>query len=292
MIWSWGTRMTAIRQYKIAVMQLQTSDHLKNNLEKIEKMIRTAAKEGAKLIAFPEVMNVIETRVPSYSELDGGETFRLISHLAKSLGVYIHGGSWSETIPDSNKHYNTSYLFNDQGEVVGKYRKIHTFDITDPSGNVYRESDTVASGNELVVVDTPLGKLGFAICYDLRFPELHRLLALKGAEIIFNPSDFNLMTGKDHWEVLLRARAIENGVYMVAADQHGQNAKMLAYGNSLVVNPWGTVVARAADGEQILYAEIDLDSLDEVRGRMQTLENRQIAAYDLSENADKQDKSC
>ena len=266
--------MTALRQYKIAVVQLQTSDHLKNNLEKIEKMIRTAAKEGAKLIAFPEVMNVIDTRVPSYSENDGGETFRLISHLAKSLGVYIHGGSWSETIPDSNKHYNTSYLCND------------------PSGNFYRESDTVASGNELVVVDTPLGKLGFAICYDLRFPELHRLLALKGAEIIFNPSDVNLMTGKDHWEVLLRARAIENGVYMVAADQHGQNAKMLAYGNSLVVNPWGTVVARAADGEQILYAEIDLDSLDEVRGRMQTLENRQIAAYDLSENADKQDKSC
>ena len=163
--------MIALRQYKIAVVQIQTSDQLKDNLEKIEKIIRTAAKEGAKLIAFPEVMNVIETRVPSYSENDDGETFRLISRLAKSLGVYIHGGSWSETIPDSKKHYNTSYLFSDQGEVVGKYRKIHTFDITDPSGNVYRESDTVASGNELVVVDTPLGKLGFAICYDLRFPE-------------------------------------------------------------------------------------------------------------------------
>lgn len=275
--------MIELRKYKIALVQLQTSEQLAQNLAKIEQMIRIAAKEGAKLIALPEVMNVIETRVPSYSETDGGETYRLLSYLAKSLGVYIHGGSWSETIPDSKKHYNTSYLFDDQGEVIGKYRKIHTFDITDPVGNVYRESDTVASGNELVVVDTPLGKLGFAICYDLRFPELHRLLVLKGAEIIFNPSDFNLMTGKDHWEVLLRARAIENGVYMVAADQYGQNAKMLAYGNSLVVNPWGTVVARAADGEQILYADIDLDRLDEIRGRMQTLENRQLATYELSE---------
>ncbi|WP_442761198.1 carbon-nitrogen hydrolase family protein [Pseudolactococcus chungangensis] len=267
------------------MVQLQTSCQLKDNLVKIEKFIRVAAQEGAKLIAFPEVMNIIDSHTPSYSESDGGETFRLLSRLAKTLGVYIHGGSWSETIPASKKHYNTSYLFDDKGIVVGKYRKIHTFDITDPSGQIYRESDTVTSGQEVVVVETPLGKLGFAICYDLRFPELHRLLALKGAEIIFNPSDFNLMTGKDHWEVLLRARAIENGVYMIAADQYGQNAKMLAYGNSLVVNPWGTVIARAGDGEQILYADIDLDGLAEIRNRMQTLENRQSEVYRLSENA-------
>lgn len=277
--------MIPCRQYKVAVVQLQTSCQLKDNLAKIEKFIRLAAQEGAKLIAFPEVMNVIDTHVPSYSESDGGETFRLLSYLAKTLGVYIHGGSWSETIPASKKHYNTSYLFDDNGVVVGKYRKIHTFDITDPTGQIYRESDTVTSGQEVVVVETPLGKLGFAICYDLRFPELHRLLALKGAEIIFNPSDFNLMTGKDHWEVLLRARAIENGVYMIAADQYGQNAKMLAYGNSMVVNPWGTVIARAGDDEQILYVDIDLDSLADVRNRMQTLENRQSEVYNLSENA-------
>ncbi|MDD3015711.1 MAG: carbon-nitrogen hydrolase family protein [Lactococcus chungangensis] len=277
--------MVPCRQYKIAIVQLQTSCQLKDNLVKIEKFIRVAAQEGAKLIAFPEVMNIIDSHTPSYSESDGGETFRLLSRLAKTLGVYIHGGSWSETIPASKKHYNTSYLFDDKGIVVGKYRKIHTFDITDPSGQIYRESDTVTSGQEVVVVETPLGKLGFAICYDLRFPELHRLLALKGAEIIFNPSDFNLMTGKDHWEVLLRARAIENGVYMIAADQYGQNAKMLAYGNSLVVNPWGTVIARAGDGEQILYADIDLDGLAEIRNRMQTLENRQSEVYRLSENA-------
>ena len=277
--------MVPCRQYKIAIVQLQTSCQLKDNLVKIEKFIRVAAQEGAKLIAFPEVMNIIDSHTPSYSESDGGETFRLLSRLAKTLGVYIHGGSWSETIPASKKHYNTSYLFDDKGIVVGKYRKIHTFDITDPSGQIYRESDTVTSGQEVVVVETPLGKLGFAICYDLRFPELHRLLALKGAEIIFNPSDFNLMTGKEHWEVLLRARAIENGVYMIAADQYGQNAKMLAYGNSLVVNPWGTVIARAGDGEQILYADIDLDGLAEIRNRMQTLENRQSEVYRLSENA-------
>lgn len=277
--------MVPCRQYKIAIVQLQTSCQLKDNLVKIEKFIRAAAQEGAKLIAFPEVMNIIDSHMPSYSESYGGETFRLLSRLAKTLGVYIHGGSWSETIPASKKHYNTSYLFDDKGIVVGKYRKIHTFDITDPSGQIYRESDTVTSGQEVVVVETPLGKLGFAICYDLRFPELHRLLALKGAEIIFNPSDFNLMTGKDHWEVLLRARAIENGVYMIAADQYGQNAKMLAYGNSLVVNPWGTVIARAGDGEQILYADIDLDGLAEIRNRMQTLENRQSEVYRLSENA-------
>ena len=203
--------MEKLRKYKIAVVQITSGNDLKVNLEKIEKFIREAAENEAKLIAFPEVMNIISNETPPYSEAEDGVTSQLVSNLAKELGVYIHGGSWSESIPNSDKHYNTSYLFDDRGKIIAKYRKIHTFDIMDPSGKVFRESDTVENGNELVLVDTPLGKIGFTICYDMRFPEMYRLLALKGAEIIFNPADFNLMTGKDHWEVLLRARAIENG---------------------------------------------------------------------------------
>jgi predicted amidohydrolase len=177
-------------------------------------------------------------------------------------------------------------MFDDTGACIAKYRKIHTFDITDPNGKEYRESDTVESGEKVVTVETKLGTFGFAICYDLRFPEIYRLLALKGAQVIFNPANFTMMTGKDHWEPLLRARAIENNLYMVATDQYGENARMLAYGNSMVVDPWGTVIARGRDQEEIIYSEIDLNFLDDVRARMQTLENRRENVYELKELRD------
>lgn len=270
-------------RYQVALIQMNTSDQLEENLKVIESKIRYAAKLGAKLITMPEVVNLISDGSEPYAENESGPTYQLVSSLAKELGVFIHGGSWSELILNSKKHYNTSFLFDDQGSCIGKYRKIHTFDIVDPLGKAYRESDTVESGNEIVVIDTKLGKIGMAICYDLRFPELYRLMALKGADLVLNPANFTMMTGKDHWEPLLKARAIENGLYLVAANQFGQNKRMLAYGNSMVVNPWGQVIARADDQPEVLLATIDLDFLKSVRGRMQTLENRRQGVYQLKE---------
>lgn len=273
----------SIIKYQVALIQINTSDQLAENLKIIESKIRFAALQGAKLITMPEVVNVISDSDESYAENQDGPTYQLISRLAKELGVFIHSGSWSELIPNSKKHFNTSFLFDDQGACIGRYRKIHTFDIVDPLGKAYRESDTVESGNDIVVIDTKLGKLGMAICYDLRFPELYRLMALKGADVILNPANFTMMTGKDHWEPLLKARAIENGLYMVAANQFGQNKRMLAYGNSMVINPWGQVIARADDQPEVLFATIDLSFLETIRQRMQTLENRRQTVYHLDE---------
>ncbi|NPD11641.1 carbon-nitrogen hydrolase family protein [Enterococcus sp. MMGLQ5-2] len=272
-----------MNKYQVALIQINTSDQLAENLKIIESKIRYAALQGAKLITMPEVVNLISDSTEPYAEDETGTTYQLISSLAKELGVFIHGGSWSELILNSKKHFNTSFLFDDQGVCIGKYRKIHTFDIVDPLGKTYRESDSVESGNEIAVIDTKLGKLGMAICYDLRFPELYRLMALQGADLILNPANFTMMTGKDHWEPLLKARAIENGVYMVAANQFGQNKRMLAYGNSMVINPWGQVIARADDQPEVLFATIDFDFLKAVRARMQTLENRRHLVYRLDE---------
>lgn len=274
-----------LKKYKVALVQLNSGDNLKENLGKIEKYIIEAASQGAKLVAFPEMMNLIQDEGASvYSEDEQGETYHLLEKLAKKYRLFIHGGSISETIDGSSKIYNTTYFFDDDGINIAKYRKIHTFDITDPFEKSYKESNQVENGNKITVVQTKLGIFGFAICYDLRFPEIYRLMALSKAQIIINPANFTMMTGKDHWEALIKARAIENSFYMLAPNQCGQNKRMLAYGNSLVINPWGTVIARMTDAEGILYSEVDLSYLNEIRDRMQTIENRQKAVYRLEEN--------
>ncbi len=273
------------RKYLVAVIQPWTSSDINYNLKKMEKYIREAAVKGAKIVSLPEVMNVIESEKESnYSENEEGRTYKLISSLAKELKLFIHGGSWAEAKNNDPRCYNTTFMFDDQGTLIAKYRKIHTFDITDPNGKEYKESNRIDSGEKIVTIKTKFGVFGFAICYDLRFPEIYRLMALKGAQVIFNPANFTMMTGKTHWEPLLRARAIENSCYMIAADQFGQNERMLAFGNSLVVDPWGTVIARASDHPGVTLAEIDLDYLDEVREKMQTLENRRENVYVLKEN--------
>lgn len=195
----------------------------------------------------------------------------------------IHGGSWAEKISGDSRVHNTSFLFSSKGELLAKYRKLHTFDIVLPNGKAVKESEEVAPGDEIVTVETELGIFGMAICYDLRFPELFRLLAEKGAQVIFNPSNFTLPTGKDHWEPLLRARAIENSCYVIAPNQVGRNARLTAFGSSMVIDPWGTVIARAKEEPGVTLAEIDLDYLDRVRQRMQTMENRRLDVYDLRE---------
>ena len=172
-------------------------------------------------------------------------------------------------------------MIDPDGEIIAVYRKLHTFDITMPDGTAADESARIRPGSEIVTVDTALGRFGLSICYDIRFPELYRIMALEGAEVIFTPASFTMQTGKDHWETILRTRAIENGCYIVAADQYGQKARFMAYGNSMVVDPWGTVIARARDKMGIIYAEIDLDYVKEIRQKMPSLKNRRGDIYEV-----------
>lgn len=275
-----------MRKYQIGIVQLSSGEDKKENLNRICSYIQEAAENGARLVVLTENMNVITKAslpVSDFAEDESGETYQRISDTAKRLGVYLHGGSWAEKIPGDSRVYNTSFLFSPKGELLAKYRKLHTFDIVLPTGKAVRESEEVAAGDSIVTVETELGVFGLAICYDLRFPELYRLMAERGAQILFNPSNFTLPTGKDHWEPLLRARAIENSCYMIAPNQIGRNARLTAFGSSMVIDPWGTVIARAKEEPGVTMAEIDLDYLDRVRARMQTLENRRTDIYRLEE---------
>jgi predicted amidohydrolase len=264
---------------------MNTQDHFEENIKTAAAYVAEAAGRGARLVTFPEVMNFIGDRSAAgapQAEDEAGPTGACLADLAKKFGIYIHGGSWAERKPGDKRYYNTSFLFSPQGTVAAKYRKLHTFDITLPDGSAAKESERIAAGDRIVTAETELGIFGFSICYDLRFHELFRLLALKGAQVIFLPANFTMPTGKDHWEPLIRARAIENNCYMIATAQWGKNARMTAYGQSMVADPWGTVTARAKEGAGLTLADIDLDYLEEVRARMLTLGNRRPDVYDLT----------
>mgnify|MGYP001566127226 FL=1 len=206
-----------------------------------------------------------------------GPTADLMARLARDLGIYLLSGSVLEEIPGSSKAYNTSLLFDPKGNAIALYRKIHLFDVDIENGVTTIESETRQPGEEVVVAETEFCPMGLTICYDLRFPELYRALVVKGAQVIFVPSAFTAFTGEAHWEPLLRARAIENQVYIIAPDQIGKNPRSFAtYGNSMIVDPWGRVLARASDLPTVIFAEIDLDYLAKVRAELPSLTHRKV----------------
>jgi predicted amidohydrolase len=263
-----------IMKFFAAAVQMLASDDKAANVKEAERWIRHAASEGARVIALPEVFiwrgsKTIERA--SAEPIPGPTTVRL-ADLARELGIYVLGGSILEEIPGSEKAYNSSVLFGPEGNVLATYRKIHLFDVDLANGVSARESDTRQFGDAVVVAETDLCPMGLTVCYDLRFPELYRALSLKGAQIIFIPSAFTAYTGRAHWEVLLRARAIENQVYVIAPDQHGKNPRSFeTHGHSMIVDPWGKVLAELADGPGIVMAEIDLDYLAKVRTELPAL---------------------
>ena len=274
-----------LRKYTLAMVQMDTQNNKGENLAQACAWIDEAAARGAKLICFPEVMNLIGRNVGEGGgkEAIPGYTTEILCKKAKEHGVYIHGGSISEMREGEKRSSNTSVFISPEGKILASYSKLHMFDITLADGTPYRESDKVQPGKEIVTVETELGCFGMSICYDVRFPEPYRIMALRGAQVIFVPASFTMPTGKDHWEPLLRARAIENGCYIVAAGQIGTKPAYTAYGNSLVADPWGTVIARAKDIPGITYAEIDLDYLDKIRAQIPSLENRRTDLYEVIE---------
>lgn len=272
-----------MRKYLVGIIQLDTQNDKGKNLERICAYIDEAASRGVRLVALPEVANLVGDNAGEGGSQEPvpGYTTEILARKAREHGIYLHCGSMREEDPGREKFFNTTVMLDPSGGVIAKYRKLHTFDVTLTDGTVCNESARVRPGSEIVTVDSELGRLGFSICYDIRFPELFRLLAMDGAQVIFAPANFTLPTGKDHWEPILRTRAIENGCYIVAPAQIGKKPNFTAFGNSMVVDPWGTVIARSKDEPGVTIAEIDLDFQDKIRAQIPSLKNRRSDVYEL-----------
>jgi deaminated glutathione amidase len=267
---------------RIACVQMTSRRDKAANLERAEALVARAASTGADVVVLPEKWNLIggpdEYRAAA-EPLEGGESVEAMARWARTLGVSLVGGSITERREGREKLSNTSCVFDAEGELVAVYRKIHLFDV-EVGGHVYRESEAEEPGTEPVVTRLEGWPLGLSVCYDLRFPELYRILALEGAELVTVPAHFTTPTGRDHWHVLLRARAIENQLYVAAAGQVGETLPgKPAYGRSLVVDPWGTVLAQAPDEETVVVAELDHTRLLDIRAKLPSLANRQADAY-------------
>ena len=267
---------------RVACVQMNSQGVKADNLEKAETLVARAASTGADVVVLPEKWNALGTPEilrENAEPLDGGQTVDAMSAWARRHGVTLVGGSITERREGREKLSNTSLVFDPDGECVAAYRKIHMFDV-EVGGHVYRESEAEEPGDETAVCEAEGWKLGLSVCYDLRFPELYRILAVQGAELVTVPAAFTLYTGKDHWELLLRARAVENQCYVAAANEWGVHAEGKAsYGRSTIVDPWGVVVAQAPDEDCVISAELDRAHMERVRSALPSLANRQPAAY-------------
>ena len=265
-----------------AAIQMSSTPNKEENLQTAERLIREAVAAGAELVALPELFSChgLERVYRDNAEPVPGPTTNSLGALARELKVYVLGGSILEGDSGSDRLYNTSTFFGPDGELSAVYRKIHLFDVKAPDRE-YLESRTVAPGSEVVTAKAGAATLGLSVCYDVRFPELYRLLALRGAEVLAVPAAFTLQTGKDHWELLLRARAVENQAFVIAPAQWGQKADgRWTYGRSMIVDPWGTVLAQCPDRDGHALATLDLDSLDRLREEFPALANRRPETYD------------
>src|SRR6201991_1858733 len=272
---------------RVAAVQLNSTADKARNLASAEALVRAAAADGAELVALPEKWNLLaagEDLAAGAEPLDG-PSLTAARDWARTLGIHLLAGSISERVGDGEKPFNTSVLLGPDGDDLAVYRKIHMFDV-DAGGVSYRESAHEQPGEEIVTA--PVGDLiaGLTVCYDLRFPELHRILAVRGARLLTVPAAFTTTTGRDHWEVLLRARAIENAVFVLAPGQVGQAPPHFdCYGRSAIVDPWGVVLATAPDEECFVAADLDLAAQERVRESLPALANRQPRAYAWPEPA-------
>ncbi|HYK80294.1 MAG TPA: carbon-nitrogen hydrolase family protein [Micropepsaceae bacterium] len=267
--------MSDDRKIKTACVQLRCGDDVMRNVRDAAQIIRAAHKDGAQFVATPENTDLMAQDGGSKLEKTSSEkdspAVPQFCSLAEELGIWLLVGSLAIKV-SPGKTANRSYLIGPNGRVAGRYDKVHLFDVNLPSGETYRESNTVEPGAEAVAVSLPWGRVGLSVCYDLRFPQLYRALAKAGAEILTVPSAFTETTGKAHWHVLLRARAIENTCFVVAPAQGGTHANgRKTYGHSLIVGPWGDILAEAGTDPGFISAELDLGEIAAVRARLPSL---------------------
>jgi len=268
-------------KFKLALCQMKVVTDKLTNLDKAESMIRSAALNGSRIISLPEIFNCPYSNkfFRQYAEDDSGPTVGLLSRLAKELSVYIIGGSIPELAGDSV--YNTCYIINSKGDIIGKHRKIHLFDIDVKGGISVKESDSLTAGENVTVIDTEYARIGVAICYDIRFPELIRMMTLKGAQLIVLPAAFSAVTGPAHWDIVLRTRAVDNQVYLAAVSPaRDMEGPYQAYGHSCIITPWGDYAALTDHRESVIYGDIDLDYMYEIRNQLPLLKHRRPDLYE------------
>ncbi len=270
--------------FRIGLCQMKVVDDKKLNLDKAKEMIDRAAKEGAEMIILPEMFNCPydTNKFKAYAESRGNsKSLKVVSNAAKNHGVYLIAGSIPELL--DGKIYNSCFIFDKKGQILDVHRKMHLFDVDIPDIE-FKESETITAGNRLTVVATDPIKIGVAICYDMRFPELFRLMALKNADLMVVPGAFNMTTGPAHWKTTVRARAIDNQTYVAAVSPASNKyLSYVAYGHSIIADPWGKVIGEAGYGEEIIYATIDIRYLKNVREELPLMKNRRTDIYELIE---------
>lgn len=266
--------------FKIGLCQMKGSFDKRESMKTAERFIREAANNGAEVISLPEMWNCPYSNdyFREYAEKANGETVSFLSDLASKLGIYLIGGSIPEL--DDDKVYNTSFSFDRSGNMIGRHRKVHLFDIDVKGGIRFMESDTLTAGRDLTVIETEFCKIGVAICYDVRFPEWFRKMALAGAKLIILPAAFNLTTGPAHWDLTMRARALDNQVYFAAnSPARDEEGPYQAYGGSCIATPWGEFISHADEAECIVYGDIDLDYVSDIRQQLPLLKHRREELY-------------
>ncbi|MCD7882974.1 MAG: carbon-nitrogen hydrolase family protein [Lachnospiraceae bacterium] len=267
---------------KTALIQMRVQTENRANIQSACSLIEEAAANGADLVMLPEMFSCpYDTHVfRAYAQPDGGKNWTVLSRAASMAGVYLAAGSMPELA--SGNVYNTAYVFDRQGRQIAKHRKMHLFDVDIQGGQSFHESETLTAGDQVTLFDTEFGRMGLMICFDIRFPELARLLALGGADVILVPAAFNLTTGPAHWELAFRSRAVDNQVFMLGCSPaRDMESSYHAYGNSLVVSPWGDILARLDEREAILYCEFNPEDTAKTRRELPLLHARRMDIYEL-----------
>lgn len=268
---------------EVVVVQMKTENSIEENLRKAEGMIEEACATKKDLVVLPEMfLCPYEAKnFPKFATKEGDYVYHRLSNMAKKHQIYLVGGSIPE-LDEEGRVYNTSYVFDRTGAMLGKHRKVHLFDINMVGKHCFRESDTLTAGNGITVVDTEFGKIGVCICYDIRFSELFRLMVEQGAKLIVVPACFTLTTGEAHWDIFFRVRSTENQVFMIgAAGALDENGPFQSYGHSLVVSPFGDILGEMQQEEGILSATIELKEVEKVREENPFLQHRRLDLYEV-----------
>ena len=275
-----------MEKIKIAAIQMPTVADKMENVRTVKTYLEKIKDENPDFVILPEMFccPYQTENFPIYAEKEGGPVWQQLSGYAKQYGIYLIGGSMPEKDAEGNV-YNTSYIFDREGKQIGKHRKVHLFDIDVKGGQTFKESDTLTAGDSDTVFDTEFGKIGVMLCFDIRFPELSRMMVNDGVKVIFVPAAFNMTTGPAHWELSFRTRALDNQIYMVGcAPARDVSAGYISWGHSIVTDPWGRVIDMLDEKKGILLAELDMDYEEQVREELPLLKSRRKDIYQLSQN--------